>query len=406
MDSAISTAARALSFADPLTALRFVALRSDPPALALRGIAMAQLGELSHARALLRRAAHKFGAGEAVARARCVVAQAEVSLALRDLAGAERGLSAAVALLAKRGDVANAAFARLVQLRRLSLLGETERAERELSKLPLEGTPPRLAALIQLTAADLAMKRVDAAGAERALSLAREAAVRARILPLVAEVEKAEKQLREPVARAFEAGAERAVLLSELPELWGSGGLVVDACQREVRFGAQRVSLVTRPVLLELLVALAEAAPGDVGRDALITRVFGAKRIDDSHRVRLRVELGRLRKLMLKCAHVRATPRGFELAAHGETSCLLLLPPGDGEASALLALLRGGDAWATSALAAAIGRSQRAVQRALSTLERDGKVRAIGAGRARRWVAAPAAGFATTLLLVAPGTLG
>lgn len=406
MDSAISTAARALSFADPLTALRFVALRSDPPALALRGIAMAQLGELSHARALLRRAAHKFGAGEAVARARCVVAQAEVSLSLRDLAGAERGLSAAVALLAKRGDVANAAFARLVQVRRLSLLGETERAERELSKLPLVGTPPRLAALIQLTAADLAMKRVDAAGAERALSLAREAAVRARILPLVAEVEKAEKQLREPVARAFEAGAERAVLLRELPELWGSGRLVVDACQRELRFGAQRVSLVTRPVLLHLLVALAEAAPGDVGRDALITRVFGAKRIDDSHRVRLRVELGRLRKLVVKCADVRATPRGFELAAHGKTSCLLLLPPGDGEASALLSLLRGGDAWATSALAAAIGRSQRAVQRALATLERDGKVRAIGAGRARRWVAAPAAGFATTLLLVAPGTLG
>jgi hypothetical protein len=173
MDSAISTAARALSFADPLTALRFVALRSDPPALALRGIAMAQLGELSHARVLLRRAAHKFGAGEAVARARCVVAQAEVSLSLRDLAGAERGLSAAVALLAKRGDVANAAFARLVQVRRLSLLGEAERAGRELSKLSLEGTPPRLAALIQLTAADLAMKSVDGAGAERALSLAR-----------------------------------------------------------------------------------------------------------------------------------------------------------------------------------------------------------------------------------------
>jgi hypothetical protein len=406
MDSAISTAARALSFADPLTALRFVALRSDPPALALRGIAMAQLGELSHARVLLRRAAHKFGAGEAVARARCVVAQAEVSLSLRDLAGAEGGLSAAVALLAKRGDVANAAFARLVQVRRLSLLGEAERAGRELSKLSLEGTPPRLAALIQLTAADLAMKSVDGAGAERALSLAREAAVRARIVPLVAEVEKAERQLREPVARAIEAGTERAVLLRELPELWGSGRLVVDACRREVRFGAQRVSLVTRPVLLDLLVALAEAAPGDVSRDALITRVFGAKRIDDSHRVRLRVELGRLRKLVVKCAEVRATPRGFELAAHGEASCSLLLPPGDGEASALLALLRSGDAWATSALSAAIGRSQRAVQRALAMLERDGKVRAVGAGRARRWVAAPAAGFATTLLLVAPGTLG
>ncbi len=406
MDSAISTAARALSVADPLTALRFVALRSDPPALALRGIAMAQLGELSQAKALLRRAAQAFGEGEAVARARCVVARAEVALALRDLAGAEQGLSEAVALLSKRGDVANAAFARLVQVRRLTLLGEVERAERELAKVSPEGTPPRLAALIHLAAADLAMKRVDSERAARALSSSREAAIRARIVPLLAEVEKTETQLREPVARASEAQSERPLLLSELPSVWSSGKLVVDACRREVRLAKQLVNLVTRPILLELLVALAEAAPGDVARDALIARVFGAKRANDSHRVRLRVELGRLRKLVGRLAEVRATPAGFELVARGGVACVVLLPPAAGEASALLALLRGGDAWATSALAAAVGKSQRAVQRALSTLERDEKVRAVGAGRARRWVATPAAGFATTLLLVAPGTLG
>lgn len=406
MDSAISTAARALSVADPLTALRFVALRSDPPALALRGIAMAQLGELSHAKALLRRAAQKFGAGEAVARARCIVAQAEVSLALRDLAGAERGLSDAVSLLSKRGDVANAAFARLVQVRRLTLLGDVERAERELGKLSSEGTPARLAALIHLAAADLAMKRVDSVAAERAIELARDAATRARIAPLLAEIAKADQQLREPVARACEAQTERPLLLRELPAVWESGKLVVDACRREVRLGKQRLSLVTRPILLDLLKTLAEAAPCDVPRDALIVRVFGAKRVNDSHRVRLRVELGRLRKLLARMAEVRATPSGFEIAARGAARCLVLLPPADGEASALLALLRSGDAWATSALAAAVGKSQRAVQRALSALERDGKVRALGSGRARRWVGAPSAGFATTLLLVAPGTLG
>ena len=406
MDSAISTAARALSIADPLTALRFVALRSDPPALALRGIAMAQLGELSHAKALLRRAAHKFGAGEAVARARCIVAQAEVSLALRDLAGAEQGLADAVSLLAKRGDVANAAFARLVQVRRLTLLGEAERAGRELGKLSLTGTPARLAALIHLAAADLAMKRVDSVAAERALALARAAAAQARIAPLLSEIEKAEQRLREPVARACEARTERPVLLRELPAVYQSGKLVVDACRREVRLGPQRVSLVTRPILLDLVVTLAETAPADVPRDELIARVFGAKRVNDSHRVRLRVELGRLRKLLARLAEVRATSAGFEIAARGGASCLVLLPPSDGEASALLALLRSGDAWATSALAAAVGKSQRAVQRALSTLERDGKVRALGKGRARRWVGAPSAGFATTLLLVAPGTLG
>jgi len=404
VDSAISTAARALSVADPLTALKHVALRSDAPALALRGIAMAQLGELAHAKALLRRAAQKFGAGEPVARARCVVARAEVALALRDFAGAERGLDEAVALLTKRGDAANAAFARLVEVRRLTLLGEVERAERALGKLSFSEAPPRLAALLHLAAADLAMKRVDSVGAERALARAREAATRTRILPLLGEVEKAEKQLRTPVARALEGKTERPLLLGELPTVWASGKLVVDACRREARLGKSVVSLVTRPILFELLVALGEAAPGDVARDALIARVFGAKRVNDSYRVRLRVELGRLRKLLARLAEVRATAAGFELAAPG--GCSVLLPPAEGEASALLALLRGGEAWATSALAAAVGKSQRAVQRALSALERDGKVRAVGAGRAQRWLGAPSAGFTTTLLLVVPGALG
>lgn len=406
MDSAISTAARALSLADPLTALKHVALRSDPPALALRGIAMAQLGELGHARTLLRRAAQKFGAGEPVARARCVVAQAEVALALRDLAGAERGLDEAVALLGKRGDAANVAFARLVQVRRLTLLGEVERAERQLAKLPLAHTPPRFSALLNLAAADLAMKRVDSVAAEQALLRAGEAARKAHILPLLSEVEKAEKQLREPVARAFEAQQERLLVLAELPALWASGKLVVDACRREVRQGKVVINLVTRPLLLELLVALACAAPGDVPRDDLIARVFGARRANDSHRVRLRVEVGRLRQLLARVAVLRATAGGFELTALGAAGCLVLLPPAEGEASALMALLRGGEAWSTSALAAALGKSQRAVQRALATLENGGKVRALGAGRARHWVGAPAAGFATTLLLVAPGTLG
>ncbi len=406
MDSAISTAARALSVADPLTALKYVALRSDGPALALRGIAMAQLGELGHAKALLRRAAAKFGAADPVARARCVVAEAEVALALRDLARPDHGLDEAVALLTRRGAATNAAFARLVQVRRMTLLGEVERAERALGKLTFSDAPPRLAALLHLAAADLAMKRADAASAARLLVLARDAARLARIAPLSSEVERADNQLQMPIARLVEGSRARPLLLRELPALWQSGKLVIDACRREARRGKHVVALVTRPILLELLVALAEAAPGDVGRDALIARVFGARRVNDSHRVRLRVELGRLRKLMARLADVRATPAGFALSARDGAECAVLLPPAEGEASVLLALLRGGEAWATSALAAAIGKSQRAVQRALQGLERDAKVRASGAGRARRWVAAPSDGFTTTLLLVAPGTLG
>jgi hypothetical protein len=406
MDSAVSTAARALSVGDPLLALKHVALRTDPPALALRGIAMAQLGELPQALTLLRRAAAAFGPAEPVARARCVVAQAEVALALRDLRAAARGLDDAVSLLARRGDVANAAFARLVQVRRLVLIGDVEAAERAIAKLSLSGAPARLVAVASLIEADVAMKRVQSARAERALVRAGAASRAARVPSLLGEVESATRRFEAPVARLVRGGQERSVGLRELEPLLASGELLVDACRREVRQGTRVISLVKRPILLELLLALAENAPREVARDALIARVFGARRVNESHRVRLRVEIGRLRKLLERCAELGATPRGFALVPRGGRPALLLLPSAEGEASALWALLRSGEAWATSALAVALGKSQRSVQRALAELEAQGRVRASGDGRARRWVATPGAGFATTLLLVAPGTLG
>jgi DNA-binding transcriptional ArsR family regulator len=406
MDSAIGTAARALSVGDPLHALKYVALRNDAPALALRGIALAQLGELAKARQLLRRAAIAFGDAQPLSRARVLVASAEVALALRDLNGAARGLDVAVSALSRHGDVANAAFGRLVQTRRLALLGEVDEAEQSLGRVELSGAPPRFAALASLTAADLAMKRLDAARAARALQSARGAALRARIPALLSEVVAAERQLAAPVARLRVGAGERAVSLAELPGLYASARLIVDGCRREARLGKTRVSLVSRPLLLELLLALAMAAPGGVGRDQLIADVFGARRANESHRVRLRVEVGRLRKLLACICPIVATPDGFALAPRSGIEVVSLLPPAEGEGSALSALLQSGEAWATSALAAALGKSQRAVQRALADLEQAGKVRASGAGRSRRWVATPAAGIATTLLLVAPGTLG
>jgi hypothetical protein len=405
MDSAVSTAARALSAGDPLEALKHVALRTDAPALALRGIAMAQLGELSHARSLLRRAATAFGAAEPAARARCMIAQAEIALALRDVR-ALPGLEAAADLLERRGDAENALFARLVQARRLALLGEVAAAELALSKLSLTHAQPRLEALAALIGADLALKRIDGRSAERWLARAERSARRARIGALSAEVERLGAQLAAPVARLRRGHQTRSLHLRELKAVLRSDELLVDACRREVRLGKRVVKLVRRPVLLELLVALAETAPAEAPRDALIARVFGAHRVNDSHRARLRVEIGRLRKLLLGMARLAATPSGFVLAPEAARPVALLLPPADGEASALLALLRDGDAWATSALASAVGKSQRAVQRALAEFEEQGKVRTSGAGRARRWVATPVAGLATTLLLVAPGTLG
>ena len=406
MDSAVSTAARALSIGDPLLALKHVALRTDPPALALRGIALAQLGEWATALTLLRRAARAFGDDEPLARARVVVAAAEVALALRELRGAARGLDEAVEFLARRGDVPNAVLGRLVQVRRLVLLGQVEAAERALGRLRLEHAPPRLVALANLIAADIAMKRLHAVTAHRALASAERAARASGIGALVGEVESARRRLAAPVARLRRAGAVQSVGLTELEPLLASGDFLVDGCRREARQGGHVVSLLTRPVLLELLVALAENAPGEVARDALIARIFGARRANESHRVRLRVEVSRLRKLLLRLAELEATEAGFALVPRGGQPPLLLLPLDDGEASELWALLRGGEAWATSALASALDKSQRSVQRALAELEADGKVRASGDGRARRWVATPGAGFATALLLVAPGTLG
>jgi hypothetical protein len=406
MDSALGTAARALCLGDPLTALKLVALREDPAALALRGIAMAQLGELAKSRKLLRRAARLFGDAEPVARARATVAEAEVALALRELGAPSRELDEACELLSQRGDLANACLGQLIAVRKLALLGEGAQAERRLRGLSLDRAPARLVALCSLIEAELGMKRLDASVAEQALSRARSAAAQARIPALLGEVERAEQRLAAPVARLRRGAELTSVQLSELEALFGSEELVVDACRRQVRFGRHVVSLITRPLLLELLVKLAEAAPASVPRDQLIFDAFGARRVNESHRVRLRVEIGRLRKLLVKLARIDATAEGFALTPLAATGVVSLLPPADGEASALLSLLSGGEAWSTSALAAAIGKSQRAVQRALGELTAEGKVRAAGHGPARRWTAAPTTGIATTLLLVAPGTLG
>src|SRR5690349_9055860 len=142
MDSLITAAARALSAGDPLGALKRVALREDAPALALRGIAMAQLGDFARARTLIRRAARAFGARETVARARCVVAEAEVALAARDLGGTSAPLAAAQQTLAAHGDAVNAAHARLLDVRRLVLIGRLADAERALDDLDASALPP------------------------------------------------------------------------------------------------------------------------------------------------------------------------------------------------------------------------------------------------------------------------
>ena len=401
MDSLIAAAARALSAGDVLGALRHVALRDDAPALALRGIAMAQLGEHARARELLRRAARDFGPGEDVARARCRVAEAEVALAVRDLTWSPRALEAALVTLDARGDRANALHARLIAIRRLLLLGRIDVAEASLARLETRGMPPALVAVAELAAADIALRRVRTQPARAALERAREAARRTRIPALLAEVEQAHATLERPAARQLRAGSERALLLEEVEAAFESGELVVDVCHRALRSGAQEVSLARRPVLFMLARVLAESWPDGVDRDVLIARVFGARRANESHRVRLRVEVGRLRAVLGPLARIDTTRSGFALAPRLGNAVTVLLPPIDGDAASLLALLSDGEAWSTSALALALGESQRTVQRALAELETEGRVHAVGRARARRWLSPPLTGFTTTLLLPA-----
>jgi DNA-binding transcriptional ArsR family regulator len=405
MDSLVASAARALAAGDPLGALNRVALRDDPPALALRGIAMAQLGDYDRARKLLRRAARGFGPRERLAQARCQVAEAEVALAARDLSGPVRALDATAQALDALGDRANALYARLVGVRRRLLVGDLEAAERMLAAVDVDAAsaPPPLAARAELTRAELALRRVRAADAAAAIARAHVAALGSGIPALVAEIGRARRALSAPSARLIRGGVVRSVRLDEVEALFASGDLVVDACRRAVRGPARSVPLAGRPVLFMLVGALAEAWPADVPRDRLVERAFEAGAADESYRARLRVELGRLRAALRPLARIEATRGGFALVPAGGRAVVVLAPPIDGPAGAILALLEGGESWSTSALACALGSSQRTVQRALRQLEEAAAVRALGRGRSRRWLAPALGGFATTLLL--PGAL-
>lgn len=401
MDSLISAAARALAAGDALSALKRVALRDDPSALALRGIAMAQLGEHPRARELLRRAARGFGTHEALARARCVVAEAEVALAMREMGASPRLLEQAEATLQAHADRANALQAGLIVARRLLLLGRLDAAAAALARLDTRGARPAVAAVAELVAAELALRSLDTSRAQDALARAQEAARRAQVPALLAEVAEVRALLDRPAARSLASGAEQVLRLEEVAKLLDSGVLVVDACRRGLRAGTRWLSLARRPVLFALLHALAEAWPNDADRNALIQHAFRTRHPDETHRVRLRVEMGRLRALMTGVASVEATPRGFVLKPTDARDVVVLAPPIAGEQASLLALLADGAAWSTSALALALGDSQRTVQRALAELEEQGRVRSIGRARAQRWLAPTLAGFTTILLLPA-----
>jgi len=402
VDSLIVAAARALAAGDPLGALNRVALRDDAPALALRGVAMAQLGDLVRAKALLKSAARAFGPKEAVARARCVVAEAEIALVSRDLGWPAKALDAARATLEQHGERMNAAHARHLEIRRLLLIGRLDEAEHRLAALDPAPFPPASRAAHELVVAGIAMRRLRTNTARAALARANSAARQAAIPALIAEVENASLVLDTPAARLIARGKERLLLLDEVEALFASRTLVVDACRYAVRGADTVVTLGRRPVLFALARALGEAWPGDASRAMLIARAFRAKHADESHRARLRVEVGRLRRMLRTLAAVSATKRGFALVPRHAGEVVVLARPVEEQHAAVLAFLADGEAWSSSALALAVGASQRTVQRALESLAAAGKVQSFGRGRARRWMTPPVPGFATTLLLPTP----
>ena len=402
MDSLITAAAQALARGDPLGALNRVALRDDPSALALRGFAMAQLGDLGRAKALLRSAARAFGPRAAVARARCIVAEAEIALVSRDLGWPAKALAAARATLDAHGDRVNAVHAGHLEVRRLLLIGHLDEAERALAGLDPSPLPPASRAAHELVVAGIAIRRLNTKAARAALARAAQAARTADIPALTAEVESAAAVMTTTAARLIAQGDERPLRLDAVEALLSSDALVIDACRHVVRRASTVVSLASRPVLFALARALAAAWPDDVSRSTLLARAFRAKHADESHRARLRVEIGRLRAALRDLAEVGATEHGFALTPREAGEVVVLAPPVDEPHAAVLALLADGESWSSSALAIALGASPRTVQRALEALAAAGKAQWIGRGRARRWMTPPIAGFPTILLLPGP----
>lgn len=402
MESLITAAARALEAGDPLGALNRVALRNDAPSLALRGIAMAQLGDLAKAKTLLRSAARAFGPREAVARARCVVAEAEIALVSRDLNWPARMLAAARTTLEKHGDLANAAHAGHIEARRLLLVGRLDEAERTLGELGASLLPPASQVGRELVVAGIAIRRLRTKDARAALGRAAHAASLAGIPALTAEVVSTKRVLDTPAARLIARGGERPLLLEQVEELATSDALVVDTFHHSVRRRDTIVQLGRRPVLFALVRILAQAWPADVSREALMAGAFRARHVDESHRARLRVEIGRLRAKLKPLADVTATKAGFALTPRKRREVLVLARPIEEKHATVLAFLSDGEPWSSSALALALGTSARTVQRALDQLARSNKVQSFGQGRARRWMTPPVPGFPTGLLLPGP----
>ena len=386
------SAAQALARGDGLRALGLVGRAEDVLGLTLRGIASAQIGDLELARGALERAARMER--DPLARARINAALVEIAMADGDAARAVRAARASADELARLGDARNAAMQRLVLARAEVLLGRLAEARHVVAEVlascvdrspgaaPGEAPsklPADITAVAWLAKAEIAVRGVAAAEAREALKRARGALDGARNDLLARALVALEAELSNPVARIEREGVVRPADLYAIEAASTGEVMLVDACRRLVIAGRASIPLVRRPILFALLLVLARAWPGEVARDELAARAFDARRVNASHRSRLRVEVGRLRKLIAGLAEPVATDAGYALASPREV--VTLLPPSDDDDARIAILLGDGAAWSAQSLAEHAGVSKRTAQRALAGLVENGS--AIRTGKAK-----------------------
>jgi hypothetical protein len=391
-----AAAGRALSRGDALRALGLVGRTDDALGLTLRGIAYAQLGDLDLARKSLERGARLTRAP--LARARIQAALAEIAMSDGEPASAARAARASADELARLGDSRNAAMQRLVLARAEVLRGRLVEARHVVGGVLDDGSlAPDVRPVAWLAKAEIAVRGALAGEARLALKEARRAMAAAPNELLARTLVALEAELSQPVARLERAGVVRAADLFAIEAASSGEVLLVDACRRVVIGGRAQVPLGKRPVVFALLLCLARAWPDGVGRDDLAARAFDTKRVNASHRSRLRVEVGRLRKLLSGLAEPVSTDEGYALASTREV--MTLLPPSDDDDARIAILLGDGASWSAQGLADHAGVSKRTAQRALAALVDAGAATRTGKGKDVRY-ARPGPRIASRMLLL------
>lgn len=396
LPTAITDAGRALASGDPLRALGILGLEESAASLTLRGIAYAQLGDLELALESLERALVLRGDPLTYARARAALV--EVLLGMGEAAKAAKAARAASEELAALGDIRNAAMQWLVLARAEVLLGRIHEARHLVEELVASNLPDDVRAVAWLAKAEIAIRAVSASGAREAITQARTWLRHAPNALLARTLVAIEEELSRPIARIVREKTVREADLEGVEEASRGEVLLVDACRLLAIGGRCIVPLARRPVLFAILLELAREWPVVVPRDELAKRVFDLRRVNDSHRARLRVELGRFRKLVASLGiDAVAGQGGYVLSTKREV--VLLLPPSDDDDARIALLLGDGAAWTARAIAEHAGISRRTAQRALATLVERGAAVRTGQGKDVRYTR-PGTPIASRMLLL------